>query len=70
MTVNKSQGQTLTIVGIYLSQSVFTHGQLYQAMLRVKGYNGLQFAVAPSSENSMAMTNYTNDVVFKSAFIL
>ena len=52
MTINKSQGQTLTKVGICLPQSVFTHGQLYVAMSRVKSYYGLQFALAPPSENS------------------
>ena len=70
MTINKSQGQTLTKVGIYLPQSVFTHGQLYVAMSRVKSYYGLQFALAPPSENSLAITSYTNNVVFISALIL
>ena len=36
-------------------------------MSRVNSYSGLQFALTLSSENSMAMTNYTNNVVFKSA---
>ena len=70
MSINKSQGQTLTKVGIYLPQSAFIHGQLYVAMSRIKSYNGLQFALTPPSENSMAMTSYTNDVVFKSALVL
>ena len=70
MVINKSQSQTLTKVGIYLPQSVFTHGQLYVAMLRVKSYYGLQFAMAPPSENSLTITSYTNNVVFKSALIL
>ena len=70
MTINKSQDQTLTKVGIYLSQSVFTHGQLCVAMSRVKSYNGLQFAMAPPSENSLTITSYTTNVVFKSALML
>ena len=35
MTVNKSQGQTLGIVGLDLWTAVFTHGQLYVALSRV-----------------------------------
>ena len=34
MTINKSQGQSLKHVGIYLSSPVFTHGQLYVAYSR------------------------------------
>ena len=65
MTINKSQGQTWTKVGIYLPQCDVIHGKLYVAMSRVKSYDGLQFALAPPSENSLAMTSYTNNVVFK-----
>ena len=35
MTVNKSQGQTLKRVGLYLPQPAFGHGQLYVALSRV-----------------------------------
>ena len=34
MTINKSQGQSLTTVGIWLPQPVSAHGQLYVALSR------------------------------------
>ncbi|XP_071739185.1 uncharacterized protein [Rutidosis leptorrhynchoides] len=45
MTINKSQGQSFSQVGLYLPRPVFTHGQLYVAISRVKNKNGLKILI-------------------------
>jgi ATP-dependent DNA helicase PIF1 len=45
MTINKSQEQTLSTVGIYLRKPVFTHGQLYVAVSRTPYRSGLRILI-------------------------
>ena len=62
MTINKSQGQTLSKVGLYLERSVFSHGQLYVAVSRVKSKRGLKVLCCDKDGN---YTNSTTNVVFR-----
>ena len=57
-TINKSQGQSLKMVGVELSKSCFSHGQLYVACSRV-GSNSNLYIQAPGGE--------TKNVVYRQA---
>jgi ATP-dependent DNA helicase PIF1 len=45
MTVNKAQGQTITNVGVYLPEPVFSHGQLYVALSRATARSNIKILV-------------------------
>ncbi|XP_074351382.1 uncharacterized protein LOC141690487 [Apium graveolens] len=65
MTINKSQGQSLKTVGLYLPKSVFIHGQYYVAISRVTSPTGLTIFV---DDMSRAATNLTQNDVYKEVF--
>jgi ATP-dependent DNA helicase PIF1 len=65
MTINKSQGQSLDCVGLYLPNPVFSHGQLYVAISRVKTKKGLKILILDDQKKA---TNITTNVVYKEVF--
>ncbi|XP_028760801.1 uncharacterized protein LOC114719456 [Neltuma alba] len=65
MTINKSQGQSLRYVSLYLCKPVFTHGQLYVALSRVKSMEGLKIVVAQTGSDAL---NTTTNVVYPEIF--
>ncbi|XP_019168888.1 PREDICTED: uncharacterized protein LOC109164796 [Ipomoea nil] len=65
MTINKSQGQTLSHVGLLLKIPVFNHGQLYVAVSRVSNPDGLKVLICGESRG---LLNKTQNVVYKEIF--
>ena len=65
MTINKSQGQTLQNVGVWLNDSCFSHGQLYVAISRVGSPSNIKLAIRKIHGSSW---NSTSNVVYKEVF--
>jgi len=61
MTINRSQGQSLKSVGIYLSSPVLSHGELYVAILRVTSKQGLKILIVDGDGEN---TNTTSNVIY------
>ena len=61
MQVNKSQGDSLKYVGIWLPKPVFAHGQAYVAPSRVGSLQQCHFAIRPVDDQF----NKTANVVFR-----
>ena len=65
MTINKSQGQSLKHVGVYLPKPIFNHGQLYVAVSRVTSKNGLKFRIINDETDQSCETK---NIVYKEVF--
>ncbi|CAN0897217.1 ATP-dependent DNA helicase PIF1 [Linum grandiflorum] len=65
MTINKSQGQTLEHIGVYLPTPVFSHGQLYVALSRVRSACGIHIALEAASTHP---PNTTRNIVYHEIF--
>ncbi|WOH12592.1 hypothetical protein DCAR_0832098 [Daucus carota subsp. sativus] len=61
MTINKSQGQSMEKVGLYLPNPIFCHGQLYVAISRVTTPEGLHIMLGDG-------TNHTKNIVYEEVF--
>ena len=71
MTINKSQGQTFKHIGVYLRDSVFSHGQLYVALSRVGSKDGVNIMVKNGWKESSGFAPagvYTENIVFREVF--
>ena len=62
LTINKSQGQTLDVVGIDLREHVFAHGQLYVALSRARKMRNICILSKESRLHDEALT--TANIVY------
>ncbi|XP_074356297.1 uncharacterized protein LOC141695998 [Apium graveolens] len=65
MTINKSQGQTLKFVGLYLPDPVFSHGPFYVGISRVITPLGLHIVC---EEKNHPLVGMTKNVVYHEVF--
>ncbi|XP_058762197.1 uncharacterized protein LOC131635579 [Vicia villosa] len=65
MIINKSQGQSLDWVGLYIPKDVFSHGQLYVAISRVTSKKGIKILIHDDDNNPKSSTS---NVVYKEVF--
>lgn len=65
ITINKSQGQSLSEVGLFLPRLVFSHRQLYVVISRVTSKKGLKVLIVDKEGKPQRKTT---NVVFKEVF--
>jgi hypothetical protein len=63
MTINRSQGQSLYLMGLYLPQPVFAHGQLYVAISRVTTYHHIKILITHNTQEYQ-----TKNIVYHEIF--
>ena len=63
MAINKSQGQSLSHVGLFLPHPVFTHGQLYVALSRSTSPRNIHVLLPEGSDGT------TTNIVYPEVLI-
>ena len=65
MTIHKAQGQSMERVVVYLGNDVFTHGQLYTALSRVKNGNNLKIDTCGRHDFDDAGRFFIRNIVYR-----
>ena len=67
VTCNKSQGQSLKRIGLYLDRPMFSHGQLYVGLSCVGSPDNIRILLASEPRSDFGST-YTDNVVDPEVF--
>ena len=59
-TINKSHGQSLDSMGLYLSNPVFGHGQLYVALSRGRSFQDIKVFVRTTDDQGKLLKGKNN----------
>jgi ATP-dependent DNA helicase PIF1 len=71
MTINKALGQTIPNTDVYLSEPVFSHGQLYVALSRATARSNIRILVVrfgdknDKKKKTKVNGTYTKNIVYK-----
>ena len=68
MTINKSQGQTLDKVCVFLQNGVFSHGQLYVALSRVRSPSNITLCLPLTNPRVVKNIVYPEVLISRLAF--
>ncbi|KAF9542122.1 hypothetical protein CPC08DRAFT_611904, partial [Agrocybe pediades] len=63
LSINKSQGQSVQHVGLYLRLPVFSHGQLYVALSRATSPYNIKILLPDNAEESKTTNIVYNEVL-------
>lgn len=69
LTINKSQGQSFDSVGVYLTNSVFSHGQLYVALSRVTDTSNLKIHVSNLNILDTEILKRNNEIISNGIYV-
>ena len=68
ISINKSQGQSLRVIGVLLSIPIFAHGQLYVALSHAIDYDHIYIALSSISTTISIINIVYREILMRNVF--